>query len=59
VCLIFVETVHGGTCRAYFFSAPERGAEYHSNRNPDAQPDRNVPGQHTGNCAQCRAQRDA
>jgi hypothetical protein len=59
MCPIFVEPVHSGAGRAHLFGAPERGAEYHPNRNPDAQPDRNVSGQHSGNCAEGRSQRYA
>jgi hypothetical protein len=38
-----------------FFRTPERRAQRHANRDPDSQPDRNVPGQHSRNRAQCRS----
>jgi hypothetical protein len=59
MCLIFVEPVHRGAGWADLFGAPERSAEYHPNRDTDAQPHRNMPGQDAGNCAECRSQRNA
>jgi len=45
--------------RAFSFRAPERRSKRHSNRDPDAQPDRDVPGHNSGNRAQRGSQRNA
>jgi hypothetical protein len=48
-----------GALRAPMVLRPERRADRHSNRDPDAQPDRDVPGQNSGNRTQRGSQRDA
>jgi hypothetical protein len=47
--------VQSGALGALFFCAPKGCAESHSNRDPDAQPNRNVPGQNSGSRAQRRS----
>jgi hypothetical protein len=51
--------MHHRALRTIVLLAPERSAERHANRNSNAQPHRDVPGQNSRGRAQRRSQRDA
>src|SRR5580704_1651903 len=55
----FMLLMDHGALGTYLLSPPERRPYRHSNRNSDAQPDRDVSGQNPGDRSQRRSQRNA